>query len=50
MPIGIIKGLAVLKKAAAKVNMETNGLDPKIGNTIMQVADEVRTLHPNEFL
>jgi hypothetical protein len=40
MPLPVIRGMAILKKAAAKVNM-TYGLDPKIGNTIMQVADEV---------
>lgn len=40
MPLPVIRAMAILKRAAAKVNM-TYGLDAKIGNTILQVADEV---------
>ncbi|KAK9687492.1 fumarase fum1, partial [Basidiobolus ranarum] len=40
MPEPLIKAFGVLKKAAAIVNMGY-GLDPKIGNAIVQAADEV---------
>ena len=40
MPLPVIKAFAVLKRAAAKVNLEF-GLDPKVGNAIMQAAEEV---------
>eukprot|EP01116_Phalansterium_solitarium_P011538 TRINITY_DN27262_c0_g1_i1.p1 TRINITY_DN27262_c0_g1~~TRINITY_DN27262_c0_g1_i1.p1 ORF type:complete len:509 (+),score=178.53 TRINITY_DN27262_c0_g1_i1:38-1564(+) len=40
MPLPVVYGQATLKKAAAIVNM-TYGLDPKVGNTIIQVADEI---------
>ncbi|ORX86708.1 fumarate hydratase [Basidiobolus meristosporus CBS 931.73] len=40
MPEPLIKAFGVLKKAAAIVNM-SYGLDPKIGNAIIQAADEV---------
>jgi fumarate hydratase class II len=40
MPDPVIKAFAILKKAAAVVNMGY-GLDSKVGNTIIQVADEV---------
>ncbi|KAJ8774251.1 hypothetical protein K2173_009682 [Erythroxylum novogranatense] len=40
MPEPIIRSFGVLKKCAAKVNMEY-GLDPSIGKAIMQAADEV---------
>ncbi|KAE8701924.1 Fumarate hydratase [Hibiscus syriacus] len=40
MPEPIIRAFGVLKKCAAKVNMEY-GLDPTIGKAIMQAADEV---------
>jgi len=40
MPEPVIRAFAILKKSAAKVNM-TYGLDPKVGNTIIQVADEI---------
>ncbi|PRP79887.1 hypothetical protein PROFUN_12376 [Planoprotostelium fungivorum] len=40
MPIPVIHAMAVLKKAAAVVNM-TYGLDQKVGNAIIQAADEV---------
>ena len=40
-PEQVIKALGILKKYAAKVNMEIAGLDPKIGKAIMDAADEV---------
>lgn len=40
MPEPIIRAFGVLKKCAAKVNMEY-GLDPSIGKAIMQAAQEV---------
>ncbi|ESO02160.1 hypothetical protein HELRODRAFT_161397 [Helobdella robusta] len=40
MPIEVIKGMAILKKAAAIVNKKY-GLDEKISNTIVKAADEV---------
>ncbi|KAJ8511181.1 hypothetical protein OPV22_001615 [Ensete ventricosum] len=40
MPEPIIRAFGVLKKCAAKVNMEY-GLDPTVGNAIMQAAQEV---------
>lgn len=41
MPIEIIRAFAILKKAAAKTNVELGLLDEKIGKTIGQVADEI---------
>ncbi|KAK4055737.1 fumarase fum1 [Microbotryomycetes sp. JL201] len=40
MPAPLIKAFAVLKRAAAEVNM-TYGLDKKVGEAIKQAADEV---------
>ncbi|KAJ0978515.1 hypothetical protein J5N97_013989 [Dioscorea zingiberensis] len=40
MPVQIIRSFGILKKCAAKVNMEY-GLDPTIGKAIMQAAQEV---------
>jgi len=40
MPMEVIRGLAILKKAAACVNKEY-GLDPKLCDVIMKAADEV---------
>ncbi|KAJ1559064.1 fumarase fum1, partial [Cladochytrium tenue] len=40
IPPPVIKAFGFIKKAAAIVNMET-GLDPKIGNAIVQASDEV---------
>ncbi|KAF5455308.1 hypothetical protein F2P56_024902 [Juglans regia] len=40
MPEPIIRAFGILKKCAAKVNMEY-GLDPAIGKAIMQAAQEV---------
>lgn len=41
MPPSLIKALAIIKKAAATVNMQIAGLDPKIGNAIIAAANEV---------
>ncbi|MCD7449842.1 fumarase fum1 [Datura stramonium] len=40
MPDPIIRAFGILKKCAAKVNMEY-GLDPSIGKAVMQAAQEV---------
>ncbi|KAG1060605.1 hypothetical protein G6F42_027919 [Rhizopus arrhizus] len=40
MPPALIKAFGILKKAAAKVNLQY-GLDPKISEAIQQAADEV---------
>jgi len=40
MPLPVIHAMAILKKAAATVNM-TYGLDKKVGDAIIQAADEV---------
>ncbi len=37
----LIKAMAVVKKAAALANMETNKLQPSIGQAIVQAADEI---------
>eukprot|EP00268_Persea_americana_P032061 TRINITY_DN3138_c0_g1_i2.p1 TRINITY_DN3138_c0_g1~~TRINITY_DN3138_c0_g1_i2.p1 ORF type:complete len:489 (-),score=103.72 TRINITY_DN3138_c0_g1_i2:459-1925(-) len=47
MPEPIIRAFGVLKKCAAKVNMEY-GLDPSIGKAIMQAAQEVSEGKLNE--
>ncbi|KAI9491956.1 fumarate hydratase [Zychaea mexicana] len=41
MPPALIKSFAILKKAAAKANMSYGILDQKIGDAIVQAADEV---------
>ena len=41
MPEPVVRAFGVLKRAAAKVNMEQGVLDPKIGNAIVQAATEV---------
>ncbi|KAF8057645.1 FUM1 [Scenedesmus sp. PABB004] len=41
MPEPIIRAFGVLKGAAAKVNMASGGLDPKIGSAIVSAAGEV---------
>lgn len=50
MPLPLIKAFAVLKKAAAEVNM-TYGLDKTVGEAIQKAADEVRPsyLFPSLF-
>ena len=40
MPIAVIHAFAIIKKAAALVNMK-DSLDPRVGNAIVQAADEV---------
>jgi fumarate hydratase, class II len=44
LPPPLIKAFGVLKKAASIVNV-TYGLDPKIGKTIQDAADDVRSCH-----
>lgn len=41
MPEPVIKAFGIIKRSAAKVNMELGTLDPKIGNAIVQAASEV---------
>ncbi len=41
MPSALIRALAIQKKAAALVNMDLGGLDPRIGAAIVAAADEV---------
>jgi fumarate hydratase, class II len=41
MPAGLIRSLALVKKAAALVNLDLGLLDPKIANAIVLAADEV---------
>lgn len=41
MPKPLITAFGILKRSAAKVNMEIAGLDKKIGNAIIKAADEV---------
>lgn len=41
MPPALIKAFAILKKAAAKANMSYGILDERLGNAIIQAADEV---------
>ncbi|MCJ1333701.1 fumarase fum1 [Thelotrema lepadinum] len=43
MPPAVVKAFGILKGAAAKVNM-TFGLDPKLGDAIVQAAEEVTSL------
>lgn len=46
MPPALIKAFGILKKAAAKVNLEF-GLDAKISEAIQQAADEVSEINPH---
>lgn len=41
MPEPLVKALALVKKAAALTNIEQGGIDKKIGEAIIQAADEV---------
>ena len=41
MPVEVIKGFGILKKCAAKINVENKTLDAKIGNAIIQVSQEL---------
>ncbi|MTH33082.1 class II fumarate hydratase [Paracoccus limosus] len=40
-PVPIIRALGIIKQAAAQVNMATGKLDPKLGNAMVQAAQEV---------
>ena len=40
-PLPIVRALGIVKRAAAEVNMELAGLDPKIGKAIIAAAQEV---------
>jgi len=40
-PLSIVRALGIIKRAAAEVNMKLGRLDPKIGNAIVQAAQEV---------
>jgi fumarate hydratase class II len=41
MPHEVVKAMGILKKAAAQANVEMGKLDPKLGELIVQAADEV---------
>jgi len=41
MPPALIRGLGIVKKAAAKANVTLGQLDPALGDAIMRAADEV---------
>ncbi|MEP2117934.1 MAG: class II fumarate hydratase [Bauldia litoralis] len=41
MPEPVIRGLGIVKRAAAEVNMNLGRLDPKVGEAIVQAAQEV---------
>lgn len=41
MPLPLVKALAIVKKAAAITNIELGSVDKKIGDAIVQAADEV---------
>lgn len=50
MPEQLLRSLAIVKKAAALVNMDLKAVDPKLGNAIVAAADEVIAgKHPGEF-
>ncbi|MEK6209541.1 MAG: class II fumarate hydratase [Pseudomonadota bacterium] len=50
MPLELIRALALVKRAAAAVNIELGLLDAKKGNAIIQAADEVIAgTHDEEF-
>ncbi len=50
MPVELIRALALVKRAAAVVNIEIGLLDAKNGNAIIQAADEVIAgKHDDEF-
>ena len=40
-PLPIVRALGIVKRAAAEVNRDLSGLDPKIANAIVQAANEV---------
>ncbi|MBT8496045.1 MAG: class II fumarate hydratase, partial [Deltaproteobacteria bacterium] len=41
MPIEVVRGQAIVKKAAAKINIELGRLDEKLGTTMIQAASEI---------
>lgn len=41
MPLEVVRGMATVKRAAAKVNADLGALEPKIAEAIMQAATEV---------
>ncbi|MDH5796836.1 MAG: class II fumarate hydratase [Anaplasmataceae bacterium] len=41
MPLEIIRGLAIIKMAAAQINLKANRIDKKIADTIVSVAQDV---------
>jgi fumarate hydratase class II len=50
MPIALLRSLALVKKAAALVNVELKALDPKLAGAIVTAADEVIAgKHDREF-
>lgn len=50
MPQSFIKAVGLIKKAAAKVNMQIAGLEPEIAKAIMKAADEViEGTHETQF-
>ena len=50
MPAQLLRALAIVKKAAALVNMDLKAVDAKIGNAIVAAADEVIAgKHDGEF-
>ncbi|KRX00635.1 L-Aspartase-like protein [Pseudocohnilembus persalinus] len=50
MPKSIVKAFGILKKSIAKINMDNYGLDKKIGDAIIQAADEVaQGFHNDQF-
>lgn len=42
MPKEMIVAMVIIKKAAARVNQEINGLPKDVSNAIQQAADEVK--------
>jgi len=50
MPQSFIKAVGLIKKAAAKVNMQIAGLEPEIAEAIMKAADEIiEGTHETQF-
>src|SRR4051812_29990831 len=40
-PVSVVRALGIVKRAAAEANMELKRLDPAIGKTIVEAAQEV---------
>lgn len=40
-PLPVVRALGIVKRAAAEANMELGRLDPKVGNAVVQAAQEV---------